>query len=67
MIFIKNKKAWKEFVRENEADKFPDEQPKQYPCFTRIIGSIGGRHYWAYCYREGLESMIDKIDSGREF
>lgn len=68
MIFIKNKKAWKELVRSSENDSFPEEVPREYPFYDYIERvDLDHSNFHAYLYKSDLESMIQKIDSGREF
>lgn len=70
MIFIKNKKAWKEFLRGCVSDVVVgDGPPKEYPCFLGMTGAFWAseERVWEIVYRDELESMIKKIDSGREF
>lgn len=69
MIFIKDKKAWKEFVNGLDV-AFNVPAPVEYPCYAdkkEIVDSVRSYSYVEYIYREDLESMIAKIDSGREF
>lgn len=67
MIFIKNKKAWKEFVKSND-DILIVPDIKEYP-FHVYIGYNNSVDFYEFkiLYKSDLQSMIDKIDSGREF
>lgn len=68
MIFIKNKNAWKEFVREVDGRGMPEIQPREYPFFLENVTDESEQHkHYVYTYRSDLVSMIRKIDSGREF
>lgn len=68
MIFIKNKKEWKEFVRLCENDTFPPDKPREYPFYDYIEQiDMDYSNIHQYLYKSDLESMIQKIDSGREF
>lgn len=69
MIFIKNKKAWKEFVISVKEDLSPPMPPNKYPVFVEITGCSwdSRERVFQYVCREDLEQMIQKIDSGREF
>lgn len=68
MIFIKNKKAWKEEVK--RAGVFYNENnrpPNEYPCYLNsYIDDDGQTSFRFYCLAE-LQSMIDQIKRGREF
>lgn len=65
MIFIKNKKAWKDWLKDSPYAVLSFDKPKSYPFYLEVIKSQGD----LYCdiYKSDLQSMIDKIDSGREF
>lgn len=70
MIFIKNKKAWKEFVKEHEFDSFPDDPPSEYPLYVYVddvdfSGPTGIT--FKYLYQFDAQSMLEKLENGREF
>jgi len=67
MIYIQNKKAWKELLRDNpNAD--PVHHPFAYPLYAYFVfNSMKDRYEIITLHFEELKSMIDKIEKGREF
>ena len=66
MIFIKNKKAWKEFVKEHPDDLV--ETPKEFSCYLYIAGEHGETNFWYRAiYQLDVQSMLEKLENGREF
>jgi hypothetical protein len=67
MIFIKDKRAWKEFVREN-SDVTVQGPIISFPCYLQITGkALDDSLIFISVYKSDLQSMLAKLDSGREF
>lgn len=66
MIFIKNKKAWKEFVKQHPDDLI--EKPKEFCCYLYIAGEHGSTNFeYRAIYQFDAQSMLEKLENGREF
>jgi hypothetical protein len=69
MIFIQNKKAWKEFVKDLDAE-WSVPAPREYPCYAESklsFDSVRVSHYIQYCYLADLQRMVAAIEKGKEF
>lgn len=69
LMFIRNKKEWKEVVRRYPELSIPS--PLYYPCWGAIFSVPDAAKIRSELFvlldKKDLESMIQKIDSGREF